>query len=67
MAALYVYTFIMLKSFPLVALAIELHGCMFLFASTSLMGAMFVLIYVPETKGKSFEEIGRMLEGKPRS
>lgn len=30
---------------------------MFLFAFNSLVGALFIIIFLPETKGKSFDEI----------
>lgn len=39
-----------------------MHGTMFLFSSNSLAGALFVLIFLPETKGKSFDEIVELLE-----
>lgn len=67
MAAYYVYSFIMLKTFPLVVRLVGLHGCILLYACTSAAGALFVIFYVPETKGKSFAEINRMLSGRQKN
>lgn len=38
-----------------------MHGCMFLFAGFSLLGSAFVIVMLPETKGKSFDEIMKLL------
>lgn len=39
-----------------------MHGTMFLFAMNSLAGAIFILVCLPETKGKSLDEIVELLE-----
>jgi hypothetical protein len=39
-----------------------MHGTMFLFALNSLVGALFISIFLPETNGKSFDEIVDLLE-----
>lgn len=39
-----------------------MDGTMFLFSFNSLLGALFITIFLPETMGKSFEEIAKMLE-----
>lgn len=44
------------------AQSIGIHGCMFFFATFCMIGAIFVVIVFPETKGKSHEEIMRALE-----
>lgn len=41
---------------------VGMHGTMFLFAFNSLVGALFIIIFLPETKGKSFDEIVDFLE-----
>lgn len=56
------YAFIMIKCFPLASEALGMHGCMFMFAGCAFTGAMFVILVLPETKGKSFDDIMRMLE-----
>lgn len=39
-----------------------MHGTMFLFSFNSLAGAMFIVILLPETKGRNFDEIIDLLE-----
>lgn len=63
MSALWIFAFIMIKCFPLLTLSLGMHGSMFLFAGCSFSGAIFVIIFLPETKGKSFEEIMTILGG----
>ncbi|KAI9585287.1 hypothetical protein GQX74_001134 [Glossina fuscipes] len=45
------------KYLPLMSAIMGMHGMMFFFASCSLSGALFVIGFVPETKGKSIETI----------
>lgn len=45
--------FIVLKFFPILNEVIHLYGSIYLFAAVSLLGAIFVFLVVPETKGKS--------------
>lgn len=46
---------------PLVDL-LGLGGVMYFFAVNSALGGIFTLFYIPETKGKSFEEITAIME-----
>lgn len=55
-------SFTVLKSFPYLCEAIGMHGSSFLFAGCSLGGAIYLLIMLPETKGKSCDEIVRALD-----
>jgi hypothetical protein len=45
---------------------IGMHGCMLIFGVACLGGAAFVLLVLPETKGKSIEVIVAELEGKKK-
>lgn len=38
-----------------------MHGTMLLFSLASLIGGLFVVRFLPETKGKSYEEISAMM------
>lgn len=61
MCLLSVFAFLLVKYFPLISGVLGMHGSFFLFAVCSLVGGLFVLFCMPETKGKSFEEIMRTL------
>lgn len=61
MAVLWIFSFVMLKMFPMISEALGMGGSMFVYAGFSLLGALFVLFFMPETKGKCFEEIAEML------
>lgn len=54
----------MIKYLPILSGAFGMHGSMAFFASCSFAGFLFCIFALPETKGKSFEEISRMLEGR---
>lgn len=47
--------------YPLLNESIGLHGSLFIFASFSAASALFVLFYVPETKGLSYKSIENLL------
>jgi Sugar (and other) transporter len=38
-----------------------MHGTMLMFSMVSLAGGFFVLRFLPETKGKSYEEISALM------
>lgn len=42
--------------------SIELHGCLMLFSGFCLLSALFALTFIPETKGKSYDNIVKLLE-----
>jgi hypothetical protein len=39
-----------------------MDGLMFYFAINTVAGAIFIIIFMPETKGKSFEEIAEIMQ-----
>ncbi|XP_061391180.1 facilitated trehalose transporter Tret1 [Musca vetustissima] len=57
MLSLWVYSFFLLKYMGLFSELIGMHGIMFFFSACSFIGAIFIGIFVPETKGKPIEEI----------
>lgn len=63
MGLLWIFAFVMIKYLPILSGTFGMHGCMAFFASCSFVGCLFCIFVLPETKGKSFEEILRMLEG----
>lgn len=57
MNLLAVCAFIATKFLPLLIDTVGYHGCFFCFAGACLAGTMFILIFIPETKGKSYDQI----------
>lgn len=57
-----VNTFIMLENYPPMKKHIGLFGWVLFFAVASLCNALFGMLFVPETKGKSHESIMQLLD-----
>lgn len=53
--------FIVLKFMPTLCHTLGFHGTMFLFGGVCIPTLLFVIFYMPETKGKSYEEIMNLL------
>lgn len=62
MTLMYAMGFVLLKGFPLMLALLGMTGSLCVFASSSLATAAYVWVRVPETRGKSFEEIQRLME-----
>ncbi|KAL1465303.1 hypothetical protein WDU94_004886 [Cyamophila willieti] len=56
-------TFIVTKTFVDLTNALGTHGAFWLFGVICLIGLLFVILFVPETQGKSLEDIERNLTG----
>lgn len=54
--------FICLKFLPSMIELIGLHGCMFWFATVCFSCGLFIILYMPETKNKSYCEIMKLLQ-----
>ncbi|XP_063702742.1 facilitated trehalose transporter Tret1-like [Culicoides brevitarsis] len=61
MSILWICAFIAIKSLPTLIQYLEMYGTMFLFSTFSLIGTILVLLLQPETKGKTFSEISKIL------
>lgn len=59
-------TFIVTKTFHNIIDAIKMYGAMWLFAVICVIGLLFVIFFVPETRGKTLEEIEKKLTGGSR-
>lgn len=60
----YTFSFILTNVFDSVTLSIGIGQTFVIFAGFAVFAAIFVYFLVPETKGKSFNEIQLMLSGK---
>lgn len=47
-------------------MALGLSGCFWFFGCVCVVGLVFVVMFVPETQGKSLEEIERKMMGRVR-
>lgn len=63
--ALWGGNFLVSRYFPLLVERLGASPTFFVFAGTSLVALVFVLLVVPETRGRSLEEIERALHGRP--
>ncbi|KAL6423333.1 hypothetical protein ACFW04_010156 [Cataglyphis niger] len=59
----YIWAFSVLKFFLIIADNNGVHVPFWIFTACSFIGALFVFFYVPETKGKTLEQIQKELRG----
>ena len=59
-------TFIVTKTFTDLILGLGTHGTFWLFGVVCLTGLFFVIFWVPETQGKTLEDIEKKLTGQVR-
>jgi SP family facilitated glucose transporter-like MFS transporter 8 len=59
------FAFLVTKFFLTLVSAIFIYNTFFLFTFFSLLGIFFVILIVPETKGKTMEEIQLLLGADP--
>lgn len=55
-------SFIILKSFLFLMRTLGLHGVLFMFAGILIPCTIFIIIFMPETKGRSYNEIMALLK-----
>ncbi|KAK9506335.1 hypothetical protein O3M35_008291 [Rhynocoris fuscipes] len=53
----FLFGFIALKIYPYIQLGVGSSGVFFFFGSMALIGTIFVVLFLPETRGKSLQEI----------
>lgn len=58
----WVLAFVMVKFFESVAETVGMHGWVFFFSICTFIGAAFIVLEIPETKGKTYAEISAILE-----
>jgi predicted MFS family arabinose efflux permease len=62
--ALWIASFLLVIRFPVLNEALGTHGTFWLYAGICFLGFLFILKYLPETKGKTLEEVEKMLTKK---
>ncbi|RXG57247.1 Facilitated trehalose transporter Tret1, partial [Armadillidium vulgare] len=58
-------TFIVTKTFPGMIEKMGAYGVFYMFGVVMVIGLVFCIMFVPETKGKTLEEIEAQLSGRP--
>uniref|UniRef100_A0A182NGP0 Major facilitator superfamily (MFS) profile domain-containing protein n=1 Tax=Anopheles dirus TaxID=7168 RepID=A0A182NGP0_9DIPT len=61
-AFLWTISFLVVKYFPVMVELIGLHGCMWVFSAVCLTAGLFNAIFIPETRGRSIEQIIHAME-----
>lgn len=59
--AMWIFAFAFVQYYALALELIKLQGCMWFFGIGCFIFLIYTIICVPETKGKSFEEISKIL------
>jgi SP family facilitated glucose transporter-like MFS transporter 8 len=62
MAIVWILGFVSIKYIYQLFESFGMHGASFIFAGVCFIGMLFIIFFVPETKGKSLEEIQQLLE-----
>ncbi|XP_055311484.1 facilitated trehalose transporter Tret1-like isoform X2 [Sitodiplosis mosellana] len=62
--AAHTFVFVVVKTYPMLAHILEQHGTFILYGVISLAGTIFYYIYLPETKGKTLQEIEDYFSGR---
>jgi facilitated trehalose transporter len=57
-------TFIVVRSFPVMQISMEKYGAFWFFMCCTLLGIVFVYFLLPETKGKTLEDIEKLFSNK---
>lgn len=60
----YVFSFVALKVYPDMLEAFDKHGVFLFYTILSLLGTIFVLLFLPETKGKTLQQIEESFKSK---
>nr|XP_012218357.1 PREDICTED: facilitated trehalose transporter Tret1-2 homolog [Linepithema humile] len=63
----YFFSAVTIKTYPDMLKSMGMHGVFLFFAAISLVGVVFVLFFLPETKGKTLREIEDMFSKKKRT
>lgn len=65
-ALTWLVSFLITKLFPGMVATMGEHGCYWCFSAVCILGTIYIAVAVPETKGRSLEDIQRQLQGERR-
>jgi len=60
----HIFVFMVVKTYPFLASALTRHGTFILYGCISLFGTIYFYTYLPETKGKTLQEIEDYFSGR---
>ncbi|EFN68554.1 Sugar transporter ERD6-like 8 [Camponotus floridanus] len=63
----YIFSAITVKTYPDMLKLMNMHGVFFFFGIVSFIGLIFIILFLPETKGKTLSEIEDMFSKKKMS
>ncbi|XP_011876592.1 PREDICTED: facilitated trehalose transporter Tret1-2 homolog isoform X3 [Vollenhovia emeryi] len=63
----YLFSAATIKTYPDMESLMSMHGVFLFFAIVSLVGSIFILLFLPETKGKTLREIEDMFSSKKKT
>lgn len=63
----HLFVFAVVKTFPLIQNIASNHGSFWIYGSISLLGTIFFYLYLPETKGRTLNEIEDYFSGRTNS
>ncbi|HDR67873.1 MAG TPA: MFS transporter [Bacteroidaceae bacterium] len=64
--SLWIASFLLVILFPILNNALGTHGTFWLYAGICLLGFLFIFRKLPETKGKTLEEVEKMIQSNDR-
>ncbi|KAG5677827.1 hypothetical protein PVAND_007551 [Polypedilum vanderplanki] len=62
--AAHTFVFMVVKTYPLLTHAVERHGAFIIYGLISILATIFFYFYLPETKGKTLQEIEDYFSGR---
>jgi len=62
----YMVSFVAVKIYPSMLESLNKHGVFFFYGAMALLGTIFVIIWLPETQGKTLAEIEDLFRGKSK-
>lgn len=63
----YGISFVTIKMYPMMKDVLDKHGVFYLFGIMAVLGTIFVALFLPETEGKSLQEIEQKFAGSRKS
>lgn len=60
----HIFVFLVVKTYPFMATALYQHGVFIMYGCISFLATVFLYVYLPETKGKTLQEIEDYFSGR---